>query len=187
MADKNTLREKALKTRDAVFSADDGVAARNVAAQLIMLPELDEVKIISGYYPINSELDCLVILKVLHAARFPIVLPTIVADGEPLQFRRWDMRAELVDGPFGTKQSRDEVVVPEIIIVPLAAFDLKGHRIGYGGGYYDRTLSDLRTNNPHTVAIGVAYDNQKLDSVPAEDYDQPLNMVITEKTIYRVK
>lgn len=187
MADKNILRENALKKRDAVFSQDDGMAARNIAAQLIMLPELDAVKIISGYYPIRSELDCLTILKTLHAARFPIALPTIVSDNEPLEFRNWDMREELVDGPFGTKQSGGEVVVPEILIVPLVAFDLKGNRIGYGGGYYDRTLATLREKSQDIIAIGVGFDDQKLDSIPAQDYDQPLDLVVTEKTIYRVK
>ncbi|MBT5072747.1 MAG: 5-formyltetrahydrofolate cyclo-ligase [Kordiimonadaceae bacterium] len=187
MSDKNTLRENALKSRDAVSLADNASASRMVCAQIIMLPELDEIKVISGYYPMRIELNSLTILKALHAARFPIALPTIISDDEPLEFRRWDMRTELVDGPFGTKQSTQEVVVPEILIVPLAAFDLKGNRIGYGGGYYDRTLSVLRKNNPDVIAIGVAFDDQKLDSIPAEDYDQPLDLVVTEKTIYRVK
>ena len=71
--------------------------------------------------------------------------------------------------------------------MPLLAFDDKGFRLGYGGGYYDRTLEKLRNENPELFAIGIAYDDQKLDSVPTESYDQPLDMVITEKTTYRFK
>lgn len=186
MSDKNSLRARAVTIRDECQLADDGMAARLIASKIIMLPELDGVKSVSGFYPINNELDCLMILKVLHAARFPISLPTITGPNSPLEFHEWDMRAELEEGPFKTKQSVGDIVTPEVLIVPLLAFDLKGHRIGYGGGYYDRTLKALRADNSDVVAIGVAYDNQKLDRVPAHDYDQPLDMIITEKNIYRV-
>jgi len=185
MSDKNSLRQSALKTRTEIHSNDDGMAARKVAAQVIMLPELDEVRIIAGYMPIKCELDCLTVLKTLHAARFPICLPTIVEPEAPLEFHSWDMRTELSDGPFGTKQSTEEVVVPEVLLVPLIAFDENGSRLGYGGGYYDRTLEMLRCENPNIIAVGIAYENQMLASVPTDDYDQQLNMVVTEKTTYR--
>ena len=190
MSVKNNLRQNAMEKRDQLSVNDDGMAARMIAAQIIMLPELDGdlsvVKTVAGYYPIKSELDALTILKVLHAAFFPIALPSIKAKDSPLEFQSWDMKSALIDGPFATKQSSEAFVIPEIIIVPLLAFDLKGARIGYGGGYYDRTIEALRKNNPNLITIGVAYDGQKVDAVPTEEHDQKLDMVVTEKTRYRV-
>ncbi len=188
MSDKNSLRKTALKKREEFFNNDE-MAARLVAAKVIMLPELDDpldkVKLIAGYYPLKSELDGLIILKALHAAYFPIALPFIQEKDQPLLFRSWDLKSPLSDGPFATKQSDQEQVIPQIVIVPLLAFDLNGHRLGYGGGYYDRTLEQLRKNNPNLIAIGVAYDGQKHDPLPIDHHDQKLDMVVTEKTIYR--
>lgn len=185
MSDKKLLRQSALATRSKTHLSDNGMAARKIAAQVIMLPELDEVRNIAGYMPIESELDCFTILKTLHAAQFLLCLPTIIAPEAPLEFRSWDMRTILNDGPFGTKQSSEQEVVPEVLLVPLVAFDENGERLGYGGGYYDRTLQALRRENSDVIAIGIAYENQKLARVPTEDYDQPLNMVVTEKSTYR--
>ena len=187
MSDKKSQREKSIELRAQAHNRDDGMAARKITAQVIMLPELDEVRNISGYSPIHSEVDCLVILKALHAAQFPICLPSIAASDQPLVFREWDMRSDLSEGPFKTKQSTGAVMSPAVLLVPLVAFDEKGGRLGYGGGYYDRTLEKLRAENSDLVAIGIAYDDQKLASLPTESYDQPLDMVITEKTTYRFK
>ncbi|MDG1438909.1 MAG: 5-formyltetrahydrofolate cyclo-ligase [Emcibacteraceae bacterium] len=185
MSNKNTIRNSAKEVRDLIHASDDGMAARNIAAKIVMLEELDEVKTVAGYYPIKDELDLLVTLKVLHAARFPLALPSIIEKNRPLEFRAWDMRTQLVDGPFGTKESIEDQVVPEVILVPLLAFDAKGGRIGYGGGFYDRTLAALKEETTNTLAIGIAYEGQKLAEVPMEDYDQRLDMVVTEQNIYR--
>ncbi|MCP5381292.1 MAG: 5-formyltetrahydrofolate cyclo-ligase [Kordiimonadaceae bacterium] len=187
MTDKKSLREASLIRRSEACAKDNGMAARMIASKVIMLPELDEIRTISGFIPINDEIDCLIVLKVLHAARFPLCLPTIRAKNEPLEFNSWELRTPLDDGPFGTKQSTGAIVSPEVLLVPLLAFDEKGSRLGYGGGYYDRTLEKLRRENPEVYAIGIAFDDQKLDSIPMESYDQPLDMVITEKTTYRFK
>jgi 5-formyltetrahydrofolate cyclo-ligase len=189
MSVKNNLREQAHKIRDQLASNDNGMAARKIASQFIMLPELDgdlaDVKTVAGYYPIKTELDALVILKVLHASFYPIALPSINEKEGPLEFHNWDMRSELEDGPFGTKQLTQKIVVPDIIIAPLLAFDEVGVRLGYGGGYYDRTLETLRINNPELIAIGVAFEGQKLDHVPCEAHDQKLDLIVTETTTYR--
>ncbi len=185
MLQKNELREKSLKIRKKAEEGDDGMAARLVASKIIMLPELDEVRTVAGYIPIKNELDCLIILKALHAAFFPVALPTIVAKDKSLDFHAWGMDTELTDGPFGTKQSTGSKVTPEIILVPLVAFDLKGGRIGYGGGFYDRTIKRLKENNNCLMTIGVAYEAQQADDIPMETHDQRLDMVITEKQVYR--
>jgi len=187
MMNKNTLRALLLKRRTEAFAKDDGMAARLIGAQLILLPELDGVKIISGYYPMECELDCLIIMKMLHAGFFQITLPVMKGKGHPLQFRQWDLKEELQSGEFGTKMPNEaaKILTPELLLVPLLGFDLNGARIGYGGGYYDRTLDSIRKINPDVVAVGVAYEDQKVELVPTENHDQPLDLVITEKSIYR--
>ncbi len=185
MSEKKKLREEAFKKRKEANFADDGMAARLVASKVIMLPELDHLKSVAGYYTIKDELDCLVTMKALHAARFELSLPAIISNEKPLEFRSWNMRDALKDGPFGTKESTGKEITPEVLLVPLVAFDVKGARLGYGGGYYDRTIEKLKRENPNVVSIGIAYENQKLDAIPTESYDQPMDFVVTEKTIYR--
>ncbi|MCC3862177.1 5-formyltetrahydrofolate cyclo-ligase [Pseudemcibacter aquimaris] len=186
MIDKADLRKNAKIKRKEARDNDGGMAARLIASKIIMMEELDEVKTVAGYVPIQDELDLMVTLKALHTARFPIALPGIVGDDKPLEFRSWDMRSELKDGPFGTKESAEDVVTPEVILVPLLAFDENGGRLGYGGGFYDRTLSKLRAENADLIAVGIAYEGQKIDQVPMDDYDQRLDMIVTEKEFYRV-
>ena len=185
MSDKNEIREQAKSIRAKLYQNDDGMAARKIAAKIIMLEELDTVKTVSGYYPINDELDCLVCLKVLHAARFPIALPAIIANGQPLQFRSWDMRTELIDGPYNSKESVEDTVTPDVLLVPLLAFDEDGNRLGYGGGFYDRTIANLKKENPDLIAIGIAYEGQKIAKIPVDAYDQQLDMIVTDQNIYK--
>ena len=185
---KNILREELLRRR-AEIENNDEMAARLVGANLIMLPELDDKKSIAGYYPMGNELDCLTILKMLHAGFYEISLPTIVAKHQALQFREWDLVNNLTKASFGTSEpdGSASIVLPEVLLVPLLGFDLKGYRLGYGGGYYDRTIAGLRKNNPKILAIGIAYEGQMVDRIPTESHDQRLDMVITEKSIYRIE
>lgn len=186
MSDKKKVREQAKENRTKIHNKDDdGMAARRVAAKVIMLEELDTVKTVAVYYPINDELDARVVLKALHAARFPIALPTIVGKGKPLEFRNWDMKTCLIDGPFNTKESSENIVTPEVLLVPLLAFDGQGNRLGYGGGFYDRTIAALRAKNPELITIGLAYEGQKIAHVPVDDYDQKMDMIITDQNIYK--
>lgn len=187
MSDKKTLRKKALSLRKVAHADNGPMAARQVAAQIIMLPELDQIKNIACYFPIKNELDSVILLKALHAARFELSLPKIVGKDQPLEFRVWDMMSELVEGPFGTKEPTGGITVPGVILAPLLAFDKTGTRLGYGGGYYDRTIKKLKERNPDLPVIGIAYENQKLASIPRESYDQSLDMVVTEKITYRFK
>ncbi len=187
MSSKENLRIKAAALRKEAHKKDDGMAARLVAAQVIMLPELNKYKHIAGYYTIRDELDARIVMKALHAARFKLLLPKIIGKDLPLEFRSWDMSSDLVNGPFGTRETNGDMEIPEVILAPLLAFDKDGTRLGYGGGYYDRTIKQLRENNPELCVIGLAFENQKLDAIPHESYDQPLDMVVTEKTTYRFK
>ncbi len=137
---------------------------------------------LSGYMPIRTEIDPLPAMAEA-AARGPVGVPVIQAAGQPLKFSRWTPDGPLKDGPFGARvPAVDAFFDPEILIVPLVAFDARGGRLGYGGGFYDRTLQRLRALRP-TLAIGFAFDAQEDDGLPLEPTDQPLNMVITESRV----
>nr|WP_241865545.1 5-formyltetrahydrofolate cyclo-ligase [Paracoccus salsus] len=139
-------------------------------------------RVLSGYWPMRGEADPRPAMAA-HAGR--LCLPVVTGKAVPLVFRAWD-GGPLVAGPFGTSHPAEsaEVLTPEVLIVPLAAFDRTGNRIGYGGGYYDRTLQLLRESGS-VVAIGLAFGAQELAEIPAESFDQPLNMIVTDHEIIR--
>lgn len=141
--------------------------------------------IVAGFWPIGQEIDIRPLLQALDARGHPIALPVTPPRGQPLSFRRWQPGEELARGPMGTRQPRDgaEVLVPAVLLVPLLAFDRRGHRLGYGGGYYDRTLAGL----PGATAIGVAHAAQELDEVPAGPEDARLDAIATEAGLIRVE
>ncbi|WP_209504609.1 MULTISPECIES: 5-formyltetrahydrofolate cyclo-ligase [unclassified Ruegeria] len=137
---------------------------------------------LSGYMPIRTEIDP--VSAMAEAAAYGLVgVPVIQAAGKPLKFSRWTPEGPLKDGPFGAKVPEvDDYFDPEILIVPLVAFDANGGRLGYGGGFYDRTLEGLRGKRA-TMAIGFAFDAQEAQDLPLEPTDQPLDMVVTESRV----
>ncbi|MBO9449277.1 5-formyltetrahydrofolate cyclo-ligase [Tropicibacter sp. R16_0] len=137
---------------------------------------------LSGYMPIRTEIDPLAAMAEASAYG-PVGVPVIQGEGQALRFSRWTPEGALRDGPFGAKVPEvDDYFEPEILIVPLVAFDANGGRLGYGGGFYDRTLEGLRAKRP-TLAIGFAFDAQEAEDLPLEPTDQPLNMLITESRV----
>ncbi len=138
-----------------------------------------EGQVVSGYWPIRTEIDTRTALGELSRTR-QIVLPVVEGAGKPLSFRFWAPGTELIEGAFGAAIPKEaEGGDPDILIVPLAAFDARGYRLGYGGGFYDRTLEKLRAKKP-TLAIGFAFADQKVDDLPTEPTDQPLDAIVTE-------
>lgn len=137
---------------------------------------------LSGFMPIRTEIDPLPAMSEA-AAHGPVGVPVIQGKGQPLKFSRWQPECAMRDGPFGALVPEvDDYFEPEILIVPLVAFDTNGGRLGYGGGFYDRTLELLRSKRP-TLAIGFAFDAQEAADLPLEPTDQPLDMMITESRI----
>ena len=137
---------------------------------------------LAGYMPIRTEISPLAAMAEA-AAHCPVGVPVIQGEAMPLEFSRWEPDCVLRDGPFGAQVPLvDDFMDPEIVIVPLVAFDIKGGRLGYGGGFYDRTLERLRSRRA-TLAIGLAFDAQEADDLPLEDTDQPLDMMITDTRI----
>jgi 5-formyltetrahydrofolate cyclo-ligase len=136
--------------------------------------------VLSGYMPMRTEIDP---LPAMAAHRGPVGVPIIIGKGRPLMFRSWTPDAAMIAGEFGALVPADGGwVVPQVLIVPLLAFDRRGYRLGYGGGFYDRTLQALRAAGPVT-AIGFAFAAQEVDAVPTEPTDEKLNLIVTEQGI----
>jgi 5-formyltetrahydrofolate cyclo-ligase len=177
---KNELRAAALARRGALSVAARAVAARAVAARPFPV-HIPDGAIVSGYWPIRSEIDPVPLMRALAANGAQLALPAVVDRDQPLIFRAWTPDAQLLRGQLGIMEPspRSAVVTPDILLVPLAAFDRIGHRIGYGAGHYDRSLDQLRTAKP-ILAVGIAFAVQEIEAVPALAYDVRLDLVLTE-------
>ncbi|MBV2358300.1 5-formyltetrahydrofolate cyclo-ligase [Thalassococcus sp. CAU 1522] len=141
---------------------------------------------LSGYMPIRTEIDPLPAMEEA-AAHGPVGVPVIEAAGLPLKFARWEPGCALTDGPFGARiPAALDFFEPELLIVPLVAFTRAGGRLGYGGGFYDRTLERLRARRP-TLAIGFAFAAQESEDLPLEPTDQPLDLVVTETEVITIR
>ena len=182
---KRRLRTEARTTRaEAAAAAAD--AAQAVSARL--LAALDEGSVglgagaaVSAYWPKGDELDPRPVMVVLSGRGHRIGLPVVAGPARPLVFREWANGDRLVPAGFGLEEPAAErpEVVPAFLLVPLLAFDRRGYRLGYGGGFYDRTLAALQARGPVT-AVGLAYSGQELAEVPRGPNDCPLDWVVTE-------
>lgn len=170
---KAAARKEAFARRKAAFAAGQGEAAAHLAKALAG----HEGKVLSGYMPMRTEMDPLPAM-----AGFPgrVCVPVVPGKAVPLQFREWSADAEMVDGPFGARvPARGDWLVPQVVIVPLLAWDRRGYRLGYGGGYYDRTLAGLRAA-AGCVAVGYGFAAQEVEAVPIDGFDQRLDAMVTE-------
>jgi len=174
-AEKAAARKAAYARRKSAHSDE---LTRAGVDRLIAFLDPYKGKALSGYMAIRTEIDPLRAMCAM--AKHGIVgVPIIVGEGKPLEFRRWNAYAPMIEGPFGAQVPIDaEVIVPQVMIVPMVAFDAAGHRLGYGGGFYDRTLEKLRAAGP-VVAVGFAYAAQQVDALPHEPTDQPLDAIVT--------
>lgn len=180
--DQKTLARKAASVlRKAAHVVAGPNAAEDVAAMLLSSGAIAPGATVSGFLPIGSEIDPGPALAHLRAAGHPICLPCVVAPDTALIFRLWAPGDALVKESFGTRAptAQAEAVEPDALLVPLLAFDAAGYRLGYGGGFYDRSLDALRLTKTVT-AIGIAFSGQKAESVPRGPYDQPLDWIVTE-------
>lgn len=142
-------------------------------------------RVLAGYMPMRTEISPLAAMAAM-AERGPVCVPVIEGRDLPLRFARWTPGCAMVEGTFGAQvPAVPDWLVPEVLIVPLLAFDRRGGRLGYGGGFYDRTLEALRARRP-VLAIGFAYGAQEAEALPLEPVDQPLDLLVTEDEVILV-
>jgi 5-formyltetrahydrofolate cyclo-ligase len=177
---KSDLRTAALAAREALSGGERAAAAHAIATRGLPL-EIAPGTIVSGYSPIRSEVDPAPLMRALAAQGAQLALPVVLARGKSLSFRAWSPNDRLVLGSLGILEPSPAAaeVIPDIMLVPLAAFDGQGHRIGYGAGHYDFTLAHLRKLK-HVIAIGLAFAAQEIVAVPALPHDVALDYVLTE-------
>jgi 5-formyltetrahydrofolate cyclo-ligase len=178
MIDKATLRQQALRRRAQIASSPDDADRAAALFMEALNPNPDTV--VALYHPRADEIDTLPLAHKLAAAGVPHALPVVQPGSRILRFARWHIGQPLTEGAFRIPEplGRDWLE-PDVVVVPLLAFDGQGHRLGYGGGYYDATLRTLR-GEKKIVAVGLAYDQQESQQkVPVEPYDEPLDWVIT--------
>jgi 5-formyltetrahydrofolate cyclo-ligase len=183
-ASKANLRAAALAARDALSAEQRAAAAQAVAGRGLPFAIGPET-IVSGYAPIRSEIDPTPLMRAIAAQGARLALPTVTARGQALTFRAWAPNDRMVLGPLGIPEPSPAApeVVPDVMLVPLAAFDRLGHRIGYGAGHYDYTFAHLRKIKV-VKGVGVAFAVQKIKAVPALAHDVALDYVLTETRMF---
>jgi 5-formyltetrahydrofolate cyclo-ligase len=181
---KAELRGAALAKRDALTSERCAAAAQAIAERGLPI-EISPGAVVAGHSPIRSEIDPTPLLQKLASQGARLALPCITARGQSLKFRLWHPGERLLPGPLGILEPSPAAaeITPDIVLVPLAAFDRAGHRIGYGAGHYDRTLAQLRKLRAVT-AIGLAFAAQEVEAVPALQHDVALDYVLTETHMF---
>jgi 5-formyltetrahydrofolate cyclo-ligase len=179
---KAALRVEAHAARAALSSEDRADAAKAVAGHFFESVAFGPDDGIAGYWRIRDELDCQAILVRLMDSGQKVLLPVVQGDNEPLDMRVWEADAPLYEAGFGTLAPSDLAprAVPDLVLMPLLGFDNAGTRLGYGGGYYDRTLAVLPKK---PLLVGLAFAAQELAHIPRDAHDVPLDMVITEAGI----
>jgi 5-formyltetrahydrofolate cyclo-ligase len=183
LATKAGLRAAALARRDALAPDLRAAAAEAIAARPLPVA-VSRGTIVSGFMPIRSEINPLPLLRRFAEAGASLALPAIAGREKPLRFHAWSFGEKLARGQWGIREPEPDApeVAPDIVLVPLAAFDRRGYRIGYGAGYYDKSLAALRSAKP-VVAIGIAYAAQEIAEVPALPHDARLDLVLTEREV----
>jgi 5-formyltetrahydrofolate cyclo-ligase len=180
--DKRTLRSAMLAWRWGLEEAERRAAADGLLATLRRERPIDTPAVVSGYSPIKQEIDIRPLMIELSNEGCQLALPVVQGKGKPLIFRAWRPGDPLEAGVFGTLQpsAKREVMEPDALIVPLLACDEEGWRLGYGGGFYDRTLAGLRSKKTIT-AVGVGFNDQLVPQVPHGPSDQRLDWLLTDK------
>ena len=180
--DKRTLRSAMLAWRGGLDEAERRAAADGLLATWRRERPVEAPAIVSGFWPIKDELDVRPLLVDLINRGCQVVLPVVQGKGQPLVFRAWRPGDALEAGVFNTLQpsTKRETLDPQVLIVPLLACDREGWRLGYGGGFYDRTLAGLRAGR-RVTAIGVGFDAQLVDDVPHGAGDERLDWLLTDR------
>lgn len=183
---KRQLRIEAMARRAEARAKTGPLAGDLVATHFLENVTVAEKTVLAGYWPINDEITPVPLMKRLHLDGHSVVLPAVVEREKLLRFRGWEPDLELEPGRFGTSHPPATMgeVPPSVVLVPLLAFDGEGHRLGYGAGYYDRSLAALREKGD-VLAVGCAFEAQCVEAVPRHEGDQKLDWVVTENAAHR--
>jgi 5-formyltetrahydrofolate cyclo-ligase len=181
---KRKARNAAHKGRTDAHRADADAAAFALARHGLPVGGGKGMNIVSGFYPFTTEISVLPLLAKLASEGWTTALPVVLGKNLPLKFRAWTPGEPTVAGIWDIPMPPESAleVSPDVLLVPMLAFDKRGYRLGYGGGFYDRTLSELRKVKP-IEAIGIAYAAQEIDAVPYGERDEPLDWILTERGI----
>ena len=180
---KSNLRRAMRAQRDALPPDLRSAAAKAIAARPFPFA-VPAGTTVSGFMPMQSEINPLPLMKKLAVAGVQLALPVTGLRGQPLVMRAWTWGEPLASGVWGIREPRPEArpLDPDVLLVPLLAFDRAGARLGYGGGYYDLTLARLRSHKP-VIAVGFAFAFQEIDRVPTTARDAMLDLVLTEREV----
>lgn len=190
--DKDALRKQALTHRANLDKSDPSEDPDSLAELFFETFSPDQGTVIACYWPKNDEFDTLPLIDKIFKTGCICALPVIQKDSRVLQFAKWQEGDPLTEGPYKILQpqvnQKTEWLLPDIVCVPLLAFDTKGHRLGYGGGYYDATLESLSNQKPDVISAGIAYAKQAvLFGLPHESHDYSLDWVITPQNANKYK
>lgn len=177
---KRRARDAARARRSALSAETRAEGARRIAERGLAGLEIAKPSVVSGFMAIGEEIDPAPLMAELQRQGHSLALPVMVGKGKPLIFRRWRPGEPLVERLWGIREPGPSAaeVRPDVLLVPLLAFDRCGRRLGYGGGFYDRTLARLRASTT-ILAVGLAFACQEVDAVPALDYDERLDWILT--------
>jgi 5-formyltetrahydrofolate cyclo-ligase len=202
--EKNELRQIAKGNRTRLVKEAGAGSAQKLADNYFQLAPFsvagtaDPSLAVAGYWPMAEEIDVRPLMTGVYETGRPVALPVVIAPAAPLIFRRWQPEMVLDAGVFGTSHPgpQEPEMTPHILLVPLLAFDDQGFRLGWGGGFYDRTLAELRApglraarlgSTSPVVAVGVGYHGQRVDHVPHTPEDEPMDWIITDEGILETR
>ena len=183
---KSKLRKKQLLLRKKLFSATKEVFNKNLFEILCKSINFESKNIVSSFISIKTEIDTNRLNEFILKKNKKLCLPVVLKKNQNLVFRQFTNDQDMIEGFMNIKEPKltNKILTPEILFIPCLAFDDFGYRLGYGGGYYDRTLNNLKKINQNFLSIGYAFDGQKVPHVPIDKFDIKLDYVITEKNIY---
>ncbi len=183
---KKDLRKKQFLIRKQLFSSINEVFNKHLFKEFLQKINFDNINVVSSFISINSEINTHDLNNYILNNNKKLCLPVVSKKHDYLIFRNFTNENDLVDGFMNIKEPSItcETMTPELLFIPCLAFDRLGYRLGYGGGYYDKTLNYLKRNKKNFLSIGYAYDGQKVSEVPIDKFDIKLDYVITEKKYY---
>ena len=186
---KLNLRKKFFELRKKISREHALFASQKIADKAEEIVKIFKPKVIAGFHPFNHEVNTLPLLGKLFSLGCKICMPTTPTNNKPLKFKDWHPKLVLQKGRFGILEppKSSKTIQPDLLLVPLLAYDKSGNRLGYGGGFYDRTLKELLIVNKHTVSIGLAFEIQKCNKLPKNNFDIPLNSLLNEQGFLHFK